>query len=255
MGEKNASAALKSRRVSIRVRAKICFVHQAKFQVQLAADTIMTSLQIAQSRHARHYRDLIRGLNKLYKEGGLALNIGLDRFDLELANIQAAQAWAVSQADDNDDAATVCRSFPRAGASLINLRLPSAERLRWIECGLASAQRLGQRQAESYHLMDLGMVYAARGEIRRAVEFHEQALKIQRELGGWLGESAPLGNLGNAYVRLKEPRRAIEFYEWALAYYRETGEQRGEAYAFNNLGVAHTDLDEFPRVMNVSNRG
>src|SRR5205085_8734262 len=143
----------------------------------------MTSLQLAQFRHARHYRDLLRGLNKLYKDGGLALNIGLERFDQEFANIQTAQAWASSQADDDDEAASLCSSFSRAGASLLNLRLPLAERLRWIERGLFSAKRLGQRQEEGYHLMDLGMAYAARGEIRRAVEFHEQALQIQRELG------------------------------------------------------------------------
>ena len=101
----------------------------------------------------------------------------------------------------------------------------------------------------------------------RAIEFHEQALAIAREIGDRRGEGSWLGNLGNAYAawgrraapssatsrrwpspgrsataaargcgwatwgslrRPGETRRAIEFYEQALAIAREIGDRRGE---------------------------
>ena len=54
------------------------------------------------------------------------------------------------------------------------------------------------------------------GEVRRAIEFHEQALAIPREIGDRGGEGDALGSLGQAYAALGEVRRAIEFHEQAL---------------------------------------
>ncbi len=67
------------------------------------------------------------------------------------------------------------------------------------------------------------------GETRKAIEFHEQALVIDREIGDRRGEGADLGNLGIAYADLGETRQAIEFYEQALVIAREIGDRRGEA--------------------------
>ena len=49
------------------------------------------------------------------------------------------------------------------------------------------------------------------GETRKAIEYHDQALSISREIGDRRGEGDDLGNLGIAYVRLGEIRKAIEY--------------------------------------------
>ena len=46
------------------------------------------------------------------------------------------------------------------------------------------------------HLGNLGKAYAALGEVRRAIEYYEQALVISREIGDRRGEGNDLGNLG-----------------------------------------------------------
>ena len=82
-----------------------------------------------------------------------------------------------------------------------------------------------------------GMAYADLGEVRRAIEYYEQALAIAREIGDRRGEGTDLGNLGNAYADLGQVRRAIEYYEQALAIAREIGDRRGEGNTLGNLGL------------------
>ncbi len=61
------------------------------------------------------------------------------------------------------------------------------------------------------------------GEIRSAIEYHEKALTIDREIGDRGGEGRDLGGLGTAYYVLGETHRAIEYNEQCLAIAREIG--------------------------------
>ena len=74
----------------------------------------------------------------------------------------------------------------------------------------------------------LAVFPGALGEARKAIEFYEQALIIDREIGDRRYEGNSQGNLGNAYAALGEARKAIEFYEQALIIAREIGDRRGE---------------------------
>ena len=62
----------------------------------------------------------------------------------------------------------------------------------------------------------LGIAYAELGEMSRAIEYHEQVLAIDREIGDRRSEAQVLGNLGNADAGLGETGRAIELYELRL---------------------------------------
>ena len=90
----------------------------------------------------------------------------------------------------------------------------------------------------------MGIAYADLGEPRKAIEFHEQSLKISREIGDRRGEGNHLGNLGIAYYHLGELRKAIEYYELSLKISREIGDQMGEANRLGNMGIAYADLGE-----------
>ena len=85
--------------------------------------------------------------------------------------------------------------------------------------------------------------------MRRAIELHEQALTIDREIGDREGEAAALTGLGNAYVALGEVRRAIELHEQALTIDREIGDRGGEALGLINLAGAYTDAKDLSRAI------
>ncbi|MFY9645456.1 MAG: tetratricopeptide repeat protein, partial [Terriglobales bacterium] len=76
------------------------------------------------------------------------------------------------------------------------------------------------------------------------IEYHEQALQIDREIGDRRGEGAALGNLGNAYGSLGEYRRAIEHYELQLGMTREIGYRSGEGNALFNMSLALDKLGD-----------
>jgi tetratricopeptide (TPR) repeat protein len=96
------------------------------------------------------------------------------------------------------------------------LRLHPRERIGWFEAAVASAQRMNDPFAEGRHLGNLGLAYAALGEMRRAIKHHEQALAISREIGDRRGEGNALWNTALALDELGERAQATANAEVAL---------------------------------------
>jgi len=197
-----------------------------------------------QQRYAKHYATVLRSANELYLKGGDAIQRGLALFDLEWGNIQAGQAWAQANAEQNELAAQLCNAYPDAGVYWLPLRQHPRERIRWLEAALIVDRRLNQRSTEVVHLGNLGWAYADWGESRRAIECYEQCLIFDREVMNRRGECTALGNLGLAYADLGEYHRAIELYGQQLVIIREIGDRRVESYALGNLGLAYAALGE-----------
>ncbi|HYH84078.1 MAG TPA: tetratricopeptide repeat protein [Pyrinomonadaceae bacterium] len=208
-----------------------------------------TEQSAGRMRHATQYLKVLEECDELYLQGGEAIKTGLARYDAELRNIEAGQKWACEQSGGDEAAAQLCNAYPNAGVYMLSLRQHPRENIFWLEAALAAARQLQDRAAEGRHLGNLGIAYAALGETRRAVEFHEQALIVLREIGDRRGEGSVLGNLGLAYADLGETRRAIEFYEQRLVVAREIGDRRGEANALGNLGNAYAALGETRRAI------
>jgi len=91
--------------------------------------------------------------------------------------------------------------------------------------------------------------YFGLGDARKAIEYHEQALVIDREIGDRRGEGNALGNLGLAYAALGDARKAIEFYEQALVIDREIGDRRGEGNALFNMSLSLDKLGDRPQAI------
>jgi tetratricopeptide (TPR) repeat protein/Cdc6-like AAA superfamily ATPase len=216
-------------------RYRLHEMHRAFAEAHLGAP----GRDLAQQRHAAHYKSMAANANRLYLEGGDALRQGLDLFDREWGNIREGQGWTAAHAESDDVAARLCSDYPDAAANLLDLRQKASDRLLWRQAALAAARRLKDRAAEALHLGNLGNAYADLGDPRRAIEFYEQQLVITREIGDRRGEGIALGNLGSAYADLGETARAIQVYERALTIDREIGDRRGEGTDLSNLGLAH----------------
>lgn len=63
----------------------------------------------------------------------------------------------------------------------------------------------------------MGNAYYLQGELKKSIEYFEQALKISREIGNRFGEGTQLGNLGLVYTLLGKPKKAIVFLEESLS--------------------------------------
>jgi CHAT domain-containing protein/Tfp pilus assembly protein PilF len=112
---------------------------------------------------------------------------------------------------------------------------------------LAEAQAAGEtsardsiRAAEYAALTNLGLVYNRQGRQVEALDLHQQALAIARELPFPEAQATALSNTGAVYADLQQYDRARELYQQSLDLARATGSRQAEVVALNNLGfVAH----------------
>jgi tetratricopeptide (TPR) repeat protein len=72
--------------------------------------------------------------------------------------------------------------------------------------------------------------------VEKAIEYHEKALAIAKEIGDRRGEGGLLGNLGQTYSDLGQVEKAIEYSEKALVIKHEIGDSYGEATHLAILG-------------------
>jgi tetratricopeptide (TPR) repeat protein len=112
------------------------------------------------------------------------------------------------------------------------------------EQALVIAREIRNRGAEATVLGNLGNCYFSLGNYPRAIELYEQALAIARDVSYSEGESTHLGNLASCYAHLGQIEQAIELNQLALTIARDIGDPRGEAGHLGNLGYRYADLGQ-----------
>ncbi len=133
---------------------------------------------------------------------------------------------------------------------LVYAALGQVERaIEYQKQALMISKEIGDRHGEGNRLGNLGLVYADQWHMDRAIEYHQQALAIAQEIGDRHGEGNRLGNLGNAYFSLGQVERAIEYYQQALQISKDIGDRRFEGNNLGNLGNAYADLGQVERAI------
>jgi len=122
--------------------------------------------------------------------------------------------------------------------------------IEYHEQALKISQQNGYRKEEGQILGNLGLCYVDLGQIARAIEYYEQALEIDREMGYRQGEAIRQGNLGNRYADLGQISFAIECYKKALTIDRELGFRLGEAAHLASLGIALISENQLDNAIN-----
>lgn len=191
-------------------------------------------------RHATHYRNIGIEAETLYNQGGENALRGLELFDSERTQIDAAFDWLQPRHDRTS--AELLISLVDAVRNVAGLRLSPPQSIRWREAQLAAARFIGNYKAEGEALNNLGIAYRHLGNPRKALEFFRQALEIARNTSGEMGLGNILGNLGNTYIDLGDANRAIEVFDRCLSVHRQIGDHKGEYKDLGNLGNAYSML-------------
>jgi len=123
------------------------------------------------------------------------------------------------------------------------------ERASALEMGLLAARAEKKRHDESLFLDLLGRTHASLGEYRKAIEFYEQSLAIDKESGERQMEGDILGDLGFAYYCLSDYRKAMEYNEQSLAIAREIVDRESEDDALCNIGRVHYSLGHYRKAI------
>jgi tetratricopeptide (TPR) repeat protein len=199
--------------------------------------------------HAQHYQEVLSTANSFYLKGGDDIRCGLALYDLERMNIEAGQAWASEQTNNDATAAELCLTYPDAILNVLLLRQHPKERIQWLEAMLAAARRLNHRNAEYRALDGLALAHYFTGELWRAIELYQLSLAVAREDNDQKTEVNALSNLALTYADLGEKQRAIELCEQVLTIARESGDRGGEGRALGNFGWAYDAWGEKKRAV------
>lgn len=139
-----------------------------------------------------------------------------------------------------------CALHTLIGSGLLDLsRLPEAEG--HYRQALEIAERSGDREGQAAAVGNLGLVYAARGELDKAEEHYKKALAMHERIGNRVGQAANLGNLGIVYRERRELDKAEAHHMRALAMAEEMGDKRGQVAQLGNLGSAYSQRRDFER--------
>ena len=101
----------------------------------------------------------------------------------------------------------------------------------------------------AWALTHLGTAYASLKQYYKAIDYHQESLKIFKELGERNGEASALTHIGQAYNSLGESQQAIEYFQKTLATFRQIRQRHNEAVALSGLGNAYNTLKEYQKAI------
>jgi tetratricopeptide (TPR) repeat protein len=121
--------------------------------------------------------------------------------------------------------------------------------LEYFEKALKLDEELGSKEGMAIGLGNVGIVYGIKGELEKALEYHEEALKLDEELGRKEGIAADLGNVGIVYKIKGELDKALEYHRRALKLHEELGSKEGMAAGYGNIGIVYQTKGELDNAL------
>ncbi|MCK4732984.1 MAG: tetratricopeptide repeat protein, partial [Methanophagales archaeon] len=110
-------------------------------------------------------------------------------------------------------------------------------------------EKIRDKEEKAKILGELGVIFYYSGELEKAIEYYEKALKLEEELEIKEGIAAILGNIGIVYSTRGELDKALEYYEKALKLHEELGKKEGIAAILGNIGVVYQTRGELDKAL------
>jgi CHAT domain-containing protein/Flp pilus assembly protein TadD len=94
--------------------------------------------------------------------------------------------------------------------------------------------------ADAYHWLD---------QNDTALDYHQQALKIARELKDQKAEARILENIGRLFGFFRDQEKAFEYYTQALKIARDVSDQSREASVLASMGSTYEDISRYDKAI------
>jgi tetratricopeptide (TPR) repeat protein len=180
-----------------------------------------SACMVAQSRHAAHYRRILAWADHECLVG--RVSEGLALFDREWINLRAGQAWAASHAKADKAAAKLVVEYPYVGTDNLFLRKRPREFIEWLDAAREVAILMKNRHNEGVALHGLGKAYESMANYEQSVEYYQQYLALERNLGVPILEGGALFNIALVSQKAGRPADAISSGEAALKVFEKIG--------------------------------
>jgi serine phosphatase RsbU (regulator of sigma subunit) len=96
---------------------------------------------------------------------------------------------------------------------------------------------------------NLGTLYNYQNDMPAAISYFIKAIKLYEEVGDKKGASQSLNNVGMAYNNIKDTTKAIDYNIRALHLQEQMGDEPGMANSYSNLGVVYQQMKQTSRAV------
>jgi CHAT domain-containing protein/uncharacterized protein HemY len=124
-----------------------------------------------------------------------------------------------------------------------------AKALEHQQQALKLARENGPRIAEGNALSNIGKIYNDLADWQKALEYYQQALPVFKSLNLAQNEAITLNNIGIAYAQSGEYQKALDYLQQALPLLREVKNKNSEAYTLLNIGRVYRRLNQFDKAL------
>lgn len=209
----------------------------------------MTSQRYAKFRYAQYYANLLLDADRLYQEGGINIERGLQLFDENWKNIENGQKWAALQSNVDEELATLALEYPERGAHCLYLRQKPIDRIDWLQKALHIAHSREFGLVEGAILGKIGLALIEMGEHQKAIDYYSIRLELAESLNDLEGLGEGTCNLGILYENINMFEPAQECFQYALDLADKISNPRITEKATGNLGLVYLKLEKFNEAM------
>ncbi len=164
--------------------------------------------------------------------------------------IPAIKAWSRIQTKSQDEKNKEWEAVARGNMGNVHrIRGELDKALEYYDKALKINEELGRKEGMAAGYGNIGNVYQIRGELDKALEYYGKALKLHGELGRKEGMAADYGNMGCVYQIKGELDKALEYYEKALKLDEELGRKEGIASNYGNIGIVYKIRGELDKAL------
>jgi tetratricopeptide (TPR) repeat protein/predicted amidohydrolase len=235
-----------------------CMLLQSRIKIKLADLKSARELIEQALQTALEAKNLLRTVESYATKAEIAWRLG--EFDSGLRAIEEGER--LLEGTQSDEPAEKAQALIRRKADL----LCSAGVIHWYKGNLNRAieyhqlsleimHELGDMSGVAYVHNNLGLVYWAKGDLARATECYLRSLLISEEIGDRRNMAALLNNLGNVYSIKGKLDEALEFYQRGLAIKEELGLKRDIGSSLANLGSVYRLKGELELALDYYQRG
>jgi tetratricopeptide (TPR) repeat protein len=110
-------------------------------------------------------------------------------------------------------------------------------------------REIGNRQGEAASLHQIAIIYENQGKWTEALQFCADSLTIKREIGNRQGEAASLHQIAIIYENQGKWTEALQSCTDSLSILREIGNRQGEAASLHVIAMIYTNQGKWPEAL------
>ena len=123
--------------------------------------------------------------------------------------------------------------------------------LEFFNRALSLQKSINDRSGQLFTLSIMATAYQYMGDMQRALALYDESLVIAKELNDHAREGTILNNVCAVYDSVGNYQQALDHCNRALTFRRDAGDQLGKAVSLNNLANVYASLGDFQQALDI----